>query len=216
MLQEEAEALEPADFLPDLHKINAAGKHLLALINSILDLSKIEAGKMELCLETFDLPDMIQEVAMTVQPLVAKNTNRLELRCADNLGIVYTDLTKLRQALFNLLSNACKFTRHGTISLEATRALCHGVESVLFTVADTGIGISPEQMAGLFQNFAQADATTARTYGGTGLGLALSRSLCQLMGGELTVTSELGKGSAFTLRLPVQAAGSPVEDPVLL
>jgi two-component system, NtrC family, sensor kinase len=202
MLQEEAEKLEYADFTSDLQKINAAGTHLLALITDILDLSKIEAGRMDLCLETFDLATLLRDVEATVQPLVKKNANTLVVQCADNLGTMRADLTKVRQALFNLLSNACKFTTQGTIGLQVTRQTEDGVEWIAFRVSDTGIGMTPEQMARLFQTFSQAEVSTARQYGGTGLGLAITRQFCQLMGGDVTVESELGKGSTVTIRLP--------------
>jgi signal transduction histidine kinase len=202
MLQEETEALGYADFIPDLQKISAAGKHLLALINDILDLSKIEAGRMALFLETFDIATMLRDVVTTVQPLVEKNANTLVVQCADNLGTMRADLTKVRQALFNLLSNACKFTKQGTVRLEAARAAGDGMERVSFRVRDTGIGITPEQMGKLFQAFSQAEASTTRQYGGTGLGLAITRKFCQMMGGDVTVESEVGKGSTFTIELP--------------
>ena len=208
MLQEEAEDLGYADFTPDLQKINAAGKHLLALINDILDLSKIEAGRMDLYLETFDLATMLHDVETTVQPLVEKNANTLVVQCADDLGSMRADLTKVRQALFNLLSNACKFTRQGTVTLAVTRHAEVGVEWVTFRVSDTGIGMTPAHMARLFQAFAQAEASTARQYGGTGLGLAITRQFCQLMGGDVTVESELGKGSTFTIQLPAEVSDS--------
>jgi signal transduction histidine kinase len=202
MLQEEAEKLESADFTADLQKINAAGTHLLALITDILDLSKIEAGRMELYLETFDLASMLRDVEATVQPLVEKNANTLVVQYANNLGTMRADLTKVRQALFNLLSNACKFTAHGTIGLQVMRQVEDRAEWIAFRVSDTGIGMTPEQMARLFQAFSQAEVSTARQYGGTGLGLAITRQFCQMMGGNVTVDSEAGKGSTFTIRLP--------------
>jgi signal transduction histidine kinase len=202
MLLEEAEDLGQAGFIPDLQKIHAAAKHLLALINDILDLSKIEAGKMDLYYETFDVPPMIQDVVATITPLVKKNANALEVHCADDLGAMRADLTKVRQTLFNLLSNACKFTEHGTITLEVTRETGDGGGWVTFRVRDSGIGMTPEQMEKLFQEFSQADASTTRKYGGTGLGLAISRKFCRLMGGDITVESALGQGSTFTISLP--------------
>jgi signal transduction histidine kinase len=210
MLQEEAEDLGQEDFLPDLQKINAAGKHLLTLINDILDLSKIEAGRMDLYLETFDLADMIHDVATTVQPLVKKNANTLVVQCADNLGPMRADLTKVRQALFNLLSNACKFTKQGTVALEITRQAEDGAEWMTFRISDTGIGMPPEQMGRLFQAFSQAEASTARQYGGTGLGLAITKRFCQMMGGDVTVESEVGKGATFTIRLPTEVTAANV------
>jgi PAS domain S-box-containing protein len=206
MLQEEAEDLGQEDFIPDLEKINAAGKHLLALINDILDLSKIEAGRMDLYPETFDLASMLHNVATTVQPLVEKNANTLEVHCPEDLGAMRTDLTKVRQSLFNLLSNASKFTTQGTIGLTVTRQAENGAEWITFRVTDTGIGMTPAQMAKLFQAFSQAEASTARQYGGTGLGLAITKRFCQMMGGDITVTSEVGKGSTFTIRLPAEVS----------
>jgi PAS domain S-box-containing protein len=204
MLLEEAEDLGQAGFIPDLQKIHAAAKHLLALINDILDLSKIEAGKMDLYYETFDVPPMIQDVVATITPLVKKNANALKVHCADDLGAMRADLTKVRQTLFNLLSNASKFTEHGTITLEVTRETGAGGGWVTFRVRDSGIGMTPEQMEKLFQEFSQADASTTRKYGGTGLGLAISRKFCQLMGGDITVESTLGHGSTFIIRLPAE------------
>jgi two-component system, NtrC family, sensor kinase len=202
MLQEEAADLGYQDFTPDLQKINASGKHLLALISDILDLSKIEAGRMDLSPETFDLADMLHDVETTVQPLVEKNANTLMVQCADNLGLMRADLTKVRQSLFNLLSNACKFTAQGTITLAVSRETVDGAVWVTFRVTDTGIGMTPEQMGKLFQAFAQADTSTTRQYGGTGLGLAITQRVCQMMGGDITVESALGQGATFTIRLP--------------
>ncbi|MGQ0593230.1 MAG: ATP-binding response regulator [Gammaproteobacteria bacterium] len=203
MLAEEAEDAGRDNDLGDLQKIRAAGKHLLALINDVLDLSKIEAGKMEVHLETFDVPAMLQEVVSTIAPLVEKNGNRLEVRCAEGLGALRADLTKVRQALFNLLSNACKFTSSGVVTLAVGRERVDGADWLRFGVSDTGIGISPEQMKRLFQAFSQADASTSKKYGGTGLGLIISRRFCQMMGGDITVESTPGQGSTFTIRLPI-------------
>jgi signal transduction histidine kinase/DNA-binding response OmpR family regulator len=204
MLSEEAEELGYKDFLPDLQKICTAGKHLLALINGILDLSKIEAGKMELFLEHFAITAMIQEVLTTIQPLIEKNANTLIIDCAADLGTMRVDLTKVRQVLFNLLSNACKFTERGTITLQATREIVDEVPWITFRVRDTGIGMTTEQMERLFQAFSQAETSTAGKYGGTGLGLAISRKFCQMMGGDITVESIVGQGSSFTIRLPAE------------
>jgi signal transduction histidine kinase/HAMP domain-containing protein len=204
MLQEEAEDLGQDEFTPDLQKINAAGKHLLVLINDILDLSKIEAGKMDLYLETFDLASMLDDVATTVQPLVEKNANTLVVQRPDALCSMRADLTKVRQSLFNLLSNASKFTKQGTIALTVARGQVDGVNWITFSVRDTGIGMTPTQMAKLFQAFSQAEASTARQFGGTGLGLAITKKFCQLMGGDVTVESELGNGSTFAIRLPAE------------
>jgi two-component system, NtrC family, sensor kinase len=202
MLQEDAADLGAEQFTEDLKKINAAGRHLLELINAVLDLSKIEAGKMELYLESFEVGGLVRDIAAVIQPLAAKNGNRLELSCPDDIGTMRADLTKVRQALFNLLSNACKFTDQGTVALSVRRAARDGSETIVFTVTDTGIGMTPEQLAKLFEAFSQADAATTRKYGGTGLGLALSRRLCRMMGGDVTVESKSGRGSTFTIVLP--------------
>ena len=203
MLQEEAtERKLENEFGRDLGKINSAGKHLLALINDILDLSKIEAGKMELFVESFDLAEMIDEVASTIRPIVEKNANVLHIDCAPDLGVMHADQIKVRQALFNLLSNAAKFTSKGSISLDAGREIMNGVEWVVFRVTDTGIGLRPEQIVKLFRDFTQADASTTRKFGGTGLGLALTRRFCQIMGGDVTVHSVPDEGSIFTIKLP--------------
>ncbi|HEU4456703.1 MAG TPA: response regulator [Longimicrobium sp.] len=202
MLAEEAEERGLADFGADLEKIGSAGKHLLALINDILDLSKIEAGKMELFLETFDLAGMIGEVASTIQPLVRANANTLKVSLAPELGDMHADQIKVRQGLFNLLSNAVKFTRSGTITVDAGRERMNDRDWIVFRVADTGIGLTPEQLVRLFQDFTQADASTTRKFGGTGLGLALTRRFCQMMGGDVTVHSVAGEGSVFTIKLP--------------
>ncbi len=200
MLQEEADDLGTPEIKPDLQKIHGAGKHLLGLINDILDLSKIEAGKMSLYLETFEIQALLNEVAATVQPLVQKNGNQLILEVAADIGSMRADITKIRQTLFNLLSNASKFTDKGTVRLRARRQ----AENLVFEVIDSGIGMTPEQVGRLFQAFAQADSSTSKKYGGTGLGLALSRKFCQLMGGDMTVSSEAGKGSTFTATIPAQ------------
>jgi signal transduction histidine kinase/CheY-like chemotaxis protein len=247
MLQEEVTDLGQNGLSGDLEKIHGAGKHLLGLINDILDLSKIEAGKMTLYLEEFDVAQMAREVATTVQPLVAKNGNRLEVICPPDIGRMRADLTKVRQTLFNLLSNACKFTEKGTITLradrgartsrsqfEASRVEPSGATNgpavpdqrlasqrasggdagssgrdarapqLTFHVSDSGIGMTAEQISRLFEAFAQADASTTRKYGGTGLGLTISRNFCRMMGGDLTVVSEMGGGSTFTVILPVE------------
>ena len=210
MLEEDAVDRGHADYVPDLQKIRAAGRHLLALINDVLDLSKIEAGKLELYLETFDLSTAIADVATTVEPLVARRNNTLAVRCASDLGAIRSDLTRVRQVLLNLLSNASKFTEHGRITLEAERS----GSGVVLRVSDTGIGMTPEQMGKLFEPFAQADTTTSRKYGGTGLGLAITRRFCELMGGDVSVQSDMGRGSTFTVRLPVDASVPLGEAPV--
>ena len=213
MLKEEAEELGHGDFIPDLVKIHSAGKHLLSLINDILDLSKIEAGKMQLYLETFEVAHLLQDVATTVRPLVEKNGNRLEIRGGADLGSMRGDVTKVRQCLFNLLSNACKFTDKGTIGLEAARDKNADGDWMVFRVVDSGIGMTAEQMDKLFQAFTQADASTTRKYGGTGLGLAISRRFCQMMGGDLSVASTVGNGSAFTMRILAEVPDPQEETP---
>ena len=202
MLREDAAERELDDFGGDLDKISAAGKHLLALINDILDLSKIEAGKMELFLESFDVAEMIAEVASTIQPLVRENGNTLHMVLAPDLGEIRADQMKVRQGLFNLLSNAVKFTHDGSITVEAGRETMNRIEWIVFRVTDTGIGLSAEQIVKLFQDFTQADASTTRKFGGTGLGLALTRRFSQMMGGDVTVHSVPGEGSVFTIKLP--------------
>jgi PAS domain S-box-containing protein len=211
MLQEEAEDLEQESFIPDLEKIQGAGKHLLGLINDILDLSKIEAGKMTLYLEEFDIAKMLNDIAETVQPLILKNGNTLKVECQADIGVMRADLTKVRQTLFNLLSNAAKFTEQGNVTLSAWRltdATYTAQSEIVFSVKDTGIGMSEEQQSKLFESFQQADASTTRKYGGTGLGLAISRKFCRLMGGDLTVNSELEKGTEFTATLPGKVSDS--------
>jgi CheY-like chemotaxis protein len=208
ILQEEAQeggALGGA--LADLDQIHAQSKHLLSVINDMLDMSKIEAGKVQLYLETFDAAAVVRDLASTVQPLVARNHNALEVRQAGDLGTMHADVTRLRQCLLNLLSNACKFTERGTIRLRAARE----GDTLTFEVSDTGIGMSAEQMGRLFQAFEQADLSTTRKYGGTGLGLAITRRLCQMMGGDIAVQSVPGKGSTFTIRLPAVVAAPAAE-----
>jgi signal transduction histidine kinase/DNA-binding NarL/FixJ family response regulator len=211
MIEEEIQDSGQIQNIQDVQKIEFAGKHLLALINDVLDLSKIEAGKMGLHLETFEVAMMIQEMSATLQPAIAKNSNTLQLHLADDLGMMRSDITKVRQILANLLSNACKFTDHGTITLEASRSGTGSQEWMKFRVRDTGIGISEEQQENLFKEFAQADVSIARKYGGTGLGLAISSRFAQLMGGQISVDSEPGKGSVFTVQLPVQVSAEKVE-----
>src|ERR1700693_1535434 len=202
MLFEDAQSAGRESEMEDLGKIQDAGKHLLGLIDNILDLSKIEAGKMTLYLETFELRPMIDSVAATVAPLAKETGNALVVDCAGEVGSIHSDLTKMRQILFNLLSNACKFTRNGTITLTALRDVDGAVDWIEFQVRDTGIGMTPDQQAKVFEAFTQADASTTRTYGGTGLGLAITKTFCLLMGGDVTLTSEAGKGTTFTIRLP--------------
>jgi signal transduction histidine kinase/DNA-binding NarL/FixJ family response regulator len=202
MLEEEARDSQDPDHIGDLQKIQFAGKHLLSLINDVLDLSKIEAGKMPLHLETFDIRLMVDEIITTLQPAIEKNKNKLRVRMADEISTMRADVTKVRQILFNLLSNACKFTDHGTIGLDVDRKLEDGLDWIRFQVTDTGIGIAPKQRENLFKEFAQADTSIARKYGGTGLGLAISYKFVQLMKGRIGVESELGKGATFTAELP--------------
>ena len=204
MLIEDAEESGPATLVSDLRQINTAGRHLLALINDILDLSKIEAGKMELFLESVEISGMIHDVATTIQPLIAKNSNILKLHCPSDIKWMRADVAKVRQSLLNLLSNACKFTKEGTISLAARHEAAAGTEWIQFSVTDSGIGMTPEQMDKIFEAFTQADVSTTRKYGGTGLGLTITRQYCRNMGGDITVESELGKGSTFTIRLPTE------------
>src|SRR6185503_20017574 len=206
MLQEEAVDRGEEDAVPDLKKIHGAGKHLLALINDILDLSKIEAGKMELYLETFEVSGLVEEVRATIAPLIEKNHNVLRVDCPPQVGSMRADVTRVRQVLFNLLSNASKFTEEGQVSLEVAREGEPGDDWITFKVTDSGIGMSEEQLGKLFQAFTQADASTSRKYGGTGLGLVICRRFCQMMGGDVTVHSRLGEGSAFTVRLPSAVA----------
>jgi len=206
MLREDAEAarqdLEPLD------RVLGAGRHLLALINDILDLSKIEAGRMELLLESFTLPPLIADVVKTIEPLAAKNANQVAINCDGAIGTLHADQMRLRQAILNLMSNANKFTERGTITVGARQGQEDGRDWITLAVTDTGIGMTAEQMGKLFQEFSQASSTTASKYGGTGLGLAISRRFCQMMGGDITVESEVGRGSTFTIRLPriVEAA----------
>jgi len=204
MLQEEAQELGMQELIGDLQKIQAAGKHLLALISDILDLSKIEAGKMELFLETFSLSNLLEEVVTTVRPLMRKNNNNMVFEPDQNLGSMYADVTRVRQVLFNLLSNASKFTKDGKVSLVVEKSTDQDEDWITFRVSDSGIGITPEQVSRLFQAFAQADASTSRKYGGTGLGLVISLRFCQMMGGTITVESEPNSGTTFTVKIPAQ------------
>ena len=218
MLKEEAEELGSCESVPDLEKICSAGKHLLSLIDDILDISKIEAGRMDLYLETFDIHTLIESAVATARPLVEKNGNTLEVYCPDNLDTMHADMTKVRQVLLNLLSNAAKFTQNGRIAIgverikneqlkmknqeESSQILIANSEFLSFRVADTGIGMTQEQLQQVFQPFTQADASTTRKYGGTGLGLAISQRFCQMMGGSIEVSSTLGSGTTFTVLLP--------------
>ena len=215
MLQEEAQDVGQEGFVPDLQKIHSAGKHLLALINDVLDLSKIESGKMELYLETFDVRALVREVESTIAPLVERNGNTLDISYPEELDAMHADVTRVRQVLFNLLSNASKFTERGRVTLDLELEEHQGDPWVVFHVRDTGIGLTDDQLGRLFQAFTQADVSTSRKYGGTGLGLVISRRFCQMMGGDIEVSSEYGKGSVFTVRLPrsVPDRGTPVPAP---
>jgi PAS domain S-box-containing protein len=216
MVEEEVVELGHPDLAPDLHKIRSAGRHLLALINDILDLSKIEAGRVELYLEDFELDELLRDVATTVRPLVEKNANTLVIE-GSGLGTMRGDITKVRQMLLNLLSNACKFTDHGTVTLSADRTDGPDGDEVRFRVADSGIGMTPEQLDRIFEAFAQAAASISRNYGGTGLGLAITRKFARMMGGDVTVESTPGRGSVFTIRLPARprpAALPPAVEPM--
>jgi len=185
-----------------LQRVNRAGTHLLGLINQVLDLSKIEAGKLELNPQTVQLAPLLNDVIGTAGQLAEQNKNRLVVDAQENLGAMTVDPMRLRQILLNLLSNACKFTKAGEVKL-AARKVSNGSNFVEFAVSDTGIGMTPQQQAKLFAEFSQADVATAQRFGGTGLGLAITRKLARMMGGDVTVTSEPGKGSVFTVRLPV-------------
>ncbi len=202
MLIEEAVEQGQEGMEPDLRKIQGSGKHLLALINDILDLSKIEAGKMTLYFEEFNVPQMIREIAATIQPLLVKNGNALELDCPPEVGTIYSDVTKVRQVLFNLLSNASKFTQEGKVRLKCSR----DARMIHFSVQDTGVGMTPEEQKKLFKEFSQADDSTTRKYGGTGLGLAISKRFCEMMGGVIRVESQRGVGTTFFVDLPVKSA----------
>ncbi len=215
MLQDDLIESDHATLVPDIQKIHVAGRHLLGLINDILDISKIEAGKMELYREQFTIANLIDSVVSTIEPLVARNHNRLVIERAPDLGMIYADLTKTRQVLLNVLSNACKFTESGTVTLRVKKADGRRMKDeddpsdlppssfILFEVSDTGIGISEEQIARLFKPFSQADVSTTRKYGGTGLGLVISRHFCRMMNGDIAVRSESGRGSTFTITLPI-------------
>jgi signal transduction histidine kinase/CheY-like chemotaxis protein len=206
LLRELAEEEGNIQYLPDLNKIHSAGKHLLTLINDILDLSKIEAGKVVLSPETFDVAGLVGGVVNTIRSLVEKNGNKFVVRCSECTGCLCADTTRVRQCLYNLLSNAGKFTTRGAVSLDVERASGDGGERIVFRVRDTGIGMTAEQLERIFQPFAQGDDSTTRKYGGTGLGLTISRKLARMMGGDIRVESEAGKGTLFTLDLPARPA----------
>jgi signal transduction histidine kinase len=211
LLREEAEDRGLQESIRDLQRITSSGEHLLDLINGILDLSKIEAGKMALSLERFDVKQMVDELVDSIGPLIQKNHNGLTVRCAADAGTMYGDVTKTRQILLNLLSNAAKFTTEGVITLAVQRCDHEGLPSIEFSVVDTGIGMSATQCQRVFEPFTQADVTTTRKYGGTGLGLAIVSSFCQLMGGTILVDSRPGEGSRFTVRLPIDMVDPQTE-----
>ena len=211
MLMEEAQDSGQEDAVPDLDRILVSGRYLLTLINGVLDLSKIEAGKMDVYLERFDVRELVEGVVGTIQPLIRKNANALQVGDLAGLGAMHSDVTKLRQTLFNLLSNASKFTERGTIHLDVARETVEGDEWLCFTVTDSGIGMTPAQLDRIFEAFSQADASTTREYGGTGLGLAITKQFCQMLGGGITANSEPGRGSTFEIRLPARAPSSQPE-----
>jgi PAS domain S-box-containing protein len=204
-------AIGQEDFIPDLQKINKAGTHLLALINDVLDLAKIESGKMDAFPENIDLEILIDEVSATAHPLLEKNNNTLAIERGKDLDMAYQDLTKVRQTLFNLLSNAAKFTHDGTITLRVDRIKQDGVDWLTLAVSDTGIGIAADKLDHVFEEFSQADGSTTRDYGGTGLGLSISRRFCELLGGDLTLQSKVGEGSTFTIRIPATLPGTKLQ-----
>ncbi len=207
MLEEEATDVGEDSFVPDLQKIQGAGKHLLGLINSVLDLSKIEAGRMELFLEDFSIKEMVEDISGTIIPVAHKNNNHLSIFCPDDIGELHADQTKLRQSLFNLLSNACKFTKNGNITLTVEQVAM--ADSSIYAgdwfrliVSDTGIGMKDDQIEKIFDAFTQADASTTRKYGGTGLGLAITKQFINMMGGDISVESVYGQGTTFSLIIP--------------
>jgi two-component system sensor histidine kinase/response regulator len=214
LLQEEARDKGHDSSAADLERIQSAGRHLMELINDILDLSKIEAGKMALSVETFNVRDMFDELFDTVVPIVEERGNALTLRCPDDIGTMTTDQMKTRQILLNLLSNAGKFTRDGTVTVDVRALAVHGVESIEFIVTDTGVGMTGAQTEKIFDAFTQADVTTTRKYGGTGLGLAIVSRFCKLMGGSVAVESEPGAGSRFTVLLPRAVTEAAGDEPV--
>jgi signal transduction histidine kinase/DNA-binding response OmpR family regulator len=208
MLQEDARDLDRADELEPLDRVSRAARHLLSLINDILDLSKIEAGRMDLQLERFSIAELVDEVTKTIEPLAIKNGNQLVVRGGETIGTIYADQMRVRQALMNLVGNAVKFTENGTVTISISKEDRGTGNRIAIAVEDTGIGMSPKQLGRLFQEFSQADSTTTRRYGGTGLGLVISQRFCQMMGGDITVESELGRGSKFTIFLPAEVAGT--------
>jgi signal transduction histidine kinase len=205
ILEEDAFAAGNQQAVKDLNKVQGSANHLLHLINEILDLSKIEAGKMDLHYELLELSPLIEEVMSTIQPVIKMNNNTLEFNIDNDIGPVYADMTKLRQILYNLLGNAGKFTHDGTVSLSVTRTSGDATNEIIFSIKDTGIGMNEEQLNRLFAPFVQADDSTTRKYGGTGLGLVISKRFCEMMNGSIAVTSKADTGSVFTIRLPILA-----------
>jgi signal transduction histidine kinase len=217
MLLEDAEATRDQEQIADLRRINSAGKHLLSLVTDVLDMSKIEADKTELVIQPFDIASFIDDVVATSRSLIVANGNEFQVERSTDLGIAISDATRLRQATLNLLSNAGKFTNGGTVTLTVAREKSISGDWIGIAVQDTGIGITPENLQRLFQDFNQAEPSTASKYGGTGLGLALSQNLCHMMGGEITVESEYGRGSRFAIRVPAyidDSARNPLPDPI--
>ncbi|MBE9563150.1 MAG: response regulator, partial [Proteobacteria bacterium] len=215
MLKEEAEDLGQDDFIPDLQRVHSAGKHLLGLINDVLDISKIEAGKMDLYLETFNLTKVLYEIESTIQPLVEKRGNTLTVKCDNNIDQIHADITKFRQIILNLLSNATKFTEQGLITIDISHQT-DDEDWVRITITDDGIGMTPEQQKKLFQPFTQADASTTRKYGGTGLGLTITKKFVELMGGSIDLVSEFGHGSMFIIMLPIVVSELAIKTEELL
>ncbi|MEK9630236.1 MAG: hybrid sensor histidine kinase/response regulator, partial [Nitrospinota bacterium] len=216
LLEEVADELEIEDEIgPDIKKIHSSGKHLLAIINDILDLSKIEAGKMEFYSQTCNLKSLADEVSETVQPIISKNSNKLKLNLDKNLGSISVDITRLRQVLFNLLSNACKFTENGEITFTIMRKTVNKADWINFTIADTGIGMNESQVEKLFQSFSQVHSSNIQKYGGTGLGLAITKRICEMMGGDIFVESQPGEGSTFSVHLPAHMPAVTTPEKIL-
>jgi signal transduction histidine kinase len=207
LLKEEAEEDDHSDLVAPLQRVAGAGRHLLSLIDNILDLSKIEANRLELQVEDFDVTQMVQDVATTVEPLALQRSNRLSIRCDDDVGRMRSDATKIRQIMINILGNACKFTEDGQVELRVSRSSGNGEDWLTMEFSDTGIGIEKGHLEGLFKEFAQGDASATRRYGGTGLGLVISQRLSNILGGDIHVTSEPGVGTQFVVRLPLAFAG---------
>lgn len=210
LLTDETQEKGQTEYTEDLKKIQHAGTHLLGLINEILDLSKIEQGRMEIFTEEINISKLLDEIKTTIKPLAEQNANQLEIKTSANIGYLYSDLTKLKQILYNLLSNACKFTHNGLIILNVEKINENGDGSIVFTIQDNGIGISSEKIEEIFQPFKQESTETTRNFGGTGLGLTISKHFCELLGGQLSLKSHKGEGSVFTVQLPVQLSPAPI------